>query len=56
MKTVTTYPMEVFLLEIPVHQHPCTQGGTNPTNIYNRYTSFPNYVNFQLYLDIFGAR
>ena len=51
MKTVTTYPHGViFYWKYLCVKNHCTQGGTNPTNIYYRYTSFPNCVHFQLYL------
>ena len=42
MKTVTTYPKMVVLLEVPVNQTP------NSINIYYKYTSFSYFVNFQL--------
>ena len=48
MKIVTTYPMVVFLLEIPVNKNPGTQDSTNPINKYCRYTKFSNYVYIQL--------
>ena len=47
----------IFYYKYLCIKNPCTQGGTNPTNIYTTCTHFfPNCVNFQLYLDFFLAQ